>query len=226
MQVLLLIGFGALLVLAITAWFAQGRRKVIAYGDVPVYQRRDSLLSRQEQAYLEALDQTVGAHARIFPKVRLAEIITYPVPHPRFRPHWQRVQRRCVDFLLCTPNSLTPVLAVKLESRADRRKRETQGVDVLDDALELAGLPLMRVPMSNEYEPGEVASEIRTTLARAQGGDATQWFVSEEDEPEEGLLTRFTREQLPTFNRWAGDLLNTVRNSSRSLVARPVNNRG
>ena len=226
MQVLLLIGFGALLVVALTAWFTQGRRKVIAYGDVQVYQRRSSLLSRQERAYFDVLDQAVGAHSRIFPKVRLAEIITYPAPNPRFRPHWQRVQRRCVDFLLCTPNSLTPVLAVKLESRADRRKREMHGVDVLDDALELAGLPLMRIPLANEYELDVVAREIRSTLARAQGGDTAQWFASEEEQPEEGLFTRFLRERLPTFTRWTGDLLSTLRGGGRDLLARAADHRG
>ena len=214
MQGVFLVGFSTLLVTAVAIWAVQGRqRKAIAYGDVPLYRKRSTFLSRQEKSYYEILEQTVGQYSRIFPKVRLADLIDYPGPHPRFKPHWQRVQRRCVDFLLCTPKGLNPVMAIKLESRADRRRRRHHGVDLLEDTLEIANLPLLRVRASEQYEAVEVAQQIRVALARAQE-PMEGWFVEDasvSEEDDESGIARFTRQQLPTFGRWAGDLAGAVR---------------
>lgn len=216
---LVFIGLSILVVAGAAALVLQSRggsRR--AHGQIPFYQPRKSLLNDNHRKYYETLLRVVGDNTKVFPKVRLADIVNPPPSSPHsFRVHWQRVQRRWVDFLLCTPANMAPVLAIRMETRAERKRRREVGPDVLDDVLDMARIPLLRVEVEERYEAVRVARDIRAALAQNTQGPETPIASAEpvlELESETGdenpTLLCFTRNWLPTFSRWSSVLWGLV----------------
>lgn len=213
MQSVVVISFTLLLVVALYLWYQQVyRRRPRLYDDSPSYLKRDSLLLEHEQQYFQTLMKVVGQHARVFPKVRLSDLVQPQGVQPEQRAHWMRVQRRCVDFLLCSPTNLTPVLAIDLDTRAKRRRREQSGGgDVLDNALKAASIPLLRIRASREYYPHEVLHQIRFALATSQE-PLPEWFQERPKEDPAWLKwLRWLENSLPTFSRWTSELRGVLR---------------
>lgn len=193
------------------AWYVQVyRRRPRVEEDEPSYLKRESLLLEHEQHYFSTLMRAVGNHARVFPKVRLSDFIQPHGVNPEQRAHWMRVQRRCVDFLLCSPNNLTPVLAVDLDTRAKKRRREASpGGDVLDKALKAANIPLLRIRATREYDPHEVLHQIRLALATSEE-PVQEWFADRRVEVEEPWW-QVLESHLPTLRRWTSELWGVLR---------------
>lgn len=206
MQSVVVTLFTLLLVLALCTWYVQVyRRRPRPYEeDHPSYLKRESLLVEHEQKYFAALMKVVGRHARVFPKVRLSDLVQPQGVQPEQRMHWMRVQRRCVDFLLCSPTNLTPVLAIDLDTRIKKRKREqSPGDDVLDNALKAASIPLLRIRASREYHPQEVLHQIRFALSTSQE-PIPEWFS--EQPKEEPAWKQLLESWAPTLSRWTSGL--------------------
>lgn len=211
MQPILLILFTLLLAGSLVAWYVQVyKRRPGIVDDEPSYLKRESLLLEHEQRYFTTLTQVVGRHARVFPKVRLSDFIQPHGVSPEQRAHWMRVQRRCVDFLLCSPNNLSPVLAIDLDTRVKKRRRETSpGGDVLDKALRAANIPLLRIRATREYDPHEVLHQIRLALATSEE-PVQEWFADPRVEPEVSWW-QMLEDQLPTLRRWTSGLWGVLR---------------
>lgn len=210
MQSILITSFVLLLLAALIAWYVQVyRRRPSMEDDEPSYLKRESLLLEHEQRYFATLTRVVGHHARVFPKVRLSDFIQPHGVNPEQRAHWMRVQRRCVDFLLCSPNNLAPVLAIDLDTRAKKRRRDaTPGGDVLDKALKTANIPLLRIRATREYDPSEVLHQIRLVLATSEE-PVPEWFA-DRSEPKQTWL-QYIEDQLPTLRRWTSGLWGVLR---------------
>lgn len=214
MQSLFVILFTFLLLGAIVAWYLRVyRKRPMIYDDQPSYLKRESLLMEHEQRYFRTLMQVVEGHARVFPKVRLSDLVQPQGTQPEQRAHWMRVQRRCVDFLLCSPNNLEPVLAIDLDTRVKKRRREqSPGGDVLDKALKTASVPLLRIRATREYEANEVLHQIRLALATSEE-PVQEWF-EEHPKPQAPwwhFWRRFAENQLPTLSRWTSELRGVLR---------------
>lgn len=214
MQPILVTLFTLMLIASLVAWYVQVyRRRPRVEDDEPSYLKRESLLLEHEQRYFTTLVQVVGNHGRVFPKVRLSDFLQPHGVSAEQRAHWMRVQRRCVDFLLCSPNNLAPVLAIDLDTRAKKRRRDASpGGDVLDKALKTANIPLLRIRATREYDPHEVLHQIRLALATSEE-PVHEWFA-DPPEPEEGWWQPWLRaveHQLPTLRRWTSELWGVVR---------------
>ncbi len=108
------------------------------------YRLRDDFVSHAEASFFHTLRTVVGDRAFIFPKVNLADLLYAPRQEAQ-RAAWNRINHKHVDFVLCDPHTLAPVLAVELDDRSHRRPDRAERDAFLDHALEDAGLPLLRV---------------------------------------------------------------------------------
>lgn len=219
MQPVLVTLFTGLLLAALAAWYLQvfHRRRRLD-DDEPSYLRRESLLLEHERRYFSTLTGVVGRHARVFPKVRLSDFVHPDGVNPDQRGHWLRVQRRCVDFLLCSPNTLAPVLAIELDTRIRKRRREAApGGDVLDQALKAASIPLLRIRATREYDRHRVLQQIRLALAASE--EPVQELFSDEQPMPAFDWRRLVSEQLPTLQRWSADLGGVLRRAQEGLIA-------
>lgn len=183
---------------------------------VPAYQRKALLGGTQRELY-DRLTEAVGAHSQVFVKVRLADLVRNPGQNPKFRSHWIRVQRRAVDFLLVSRSSLAPVMAIKLESKADNKRRRVRGPDTIEEVLHDIDVPLLRLPVQEHYEAKDLVRKMRFTLSdHKRKSNGAEPFNAEEATPSPNqAVVKFAREKFPTLSRWTSGLWLAARSVTR-----------
>lgn len=101
------------------------------------------------------------ANTLSLPWVRIADLLRVK-PGEAKRQTWQnRINAKHIDFVLCDPSSLEPVMAIEVDDRshqrADRRRRD----EFVNDAFHAANLPLLRVRAQATYHQNDVLAELR-----------------------------------------------------------------
>ena len=80
---------------------------------------------------------------------------------------FNKIFRKHVDFLLCDPNSLKPVIGVELVKPVARN--ETRDADQFMENLFIsAGLPLVHVPSSERYAQHDVAQLFQLAIMKVK----------------------------------------------------------
>jgi very-short-patch-repair endonuclease len=159
---------GLFLVARLIRWIGS-RRKL-------PYRKVDSLLTPAERSFYAVLLRVAESeHRQVFAKVRLADLFWLPGDATDRLIHQNRINQKHIDFVLCDPRQLTPLLAVELDDsshqRTDRQKRDA----FVDEVCAVAGLPLLRVPVQSRYDERELTALIRQALKRAT---TANWAVS------------------------------------------------
>jgi hypothetical protein len=94
------------------------------------YRRRDGLLTPAEKSFYQTLLQTIDGRVTVCPKVGLWDIFDVEDGSQTLalKP---RIDRKHVDFLLCEPRSMKPVVAIELDdSSHNRRERNAIGLSM------------------------------------------------------------------------------------------------
>jgi len=164
--------------LAFLATLFGGRTKVA--GPLP-YRLRDDFLSPGELTFFRVLSTAVRGQATILTKVNLADMffVTHPNENHAYR---NRIDRKHVDFLLCDAKTMRPLVGIELDDKSHQRPQRQERDRFVDQVFEVAGLPLVRVPLRSSYGVAELTSTLKPHL----GGVAD--FVSEhEDAADQGV---------------------------------------
>ncbi len=131
------------------------------------YTKVPAVLTTAELAFYSALREAVGDQWVVLAKVRLGDVIDVPLGTTDRQAHRNRIDRKHLDFVLCSPADFVPALAIELDDssheRFDRRRRRDAFVD---SALAAAGLPILRVPVRLVYDPAELRAQIDERLRR------------------------------------------------------------
>ncbi len=129
------------------------------------YQRKDYLLTKAERSFYGALQNAVGNQYLIFAKVRLADLVFIPARTEKRQTHFNRIQSKHIDFVLCDHGEIRPLLAIELDdsshTRSDRQDRD----NFVDAALAAAGLPILHVPARAGYNVQELANAVQRAMA-------------------------------------------------------------
>lgn len=133
--------------------------------EVLPYFVREDFFSAAEASFFRVLKTVVGENLIICPKVSLAEI--FYVSHPEVNlPYFNKINRKHVDFVLCSPKTLKPVLAIELDDSSHQRADRVERDEFVDDVFATAGLRLIHVPVQRAYS----TEELRSLLQEAFGG--------------------------------------------------------
>ena len=204
---------------AASLWLVQ--RNYNAKKRIPHFERNKSLLAPQQMAFYAALIRAVGPQPLVFARVNLAHLVQHPGEDPDYQGHWRRVCRRWLDFVICSPTSVSPILAIKLETRIERKRRTLGKLDVLDDTLSSARIPLLRVALAEHYDPKELMEKIKWVLIGEKQKTDSELFETKEISTERTnipSIIKFARKQLPTFTRWTSELRTATTVFTRSVT--------
>lgn len=128
------------------------------------YRKKDYLLTKAERSFYEVARTAVADEWTIFAKVRMLDLVWLPRGTGNAQAHRNRVQSKHVDFVLCDPCTLKPLLVVELDDashqRADRQLRDA----LVDAVLQAAGLPVLHIATSNGYVTADLARRIREAI--------------------------------------------------------------
>jgi len=130
------------------------------------YRLRENFLSTPELALLRALQEMVGRHYVICPKVALNDI--FYIARPNENVHFfNKIFRKHVDFLLCEPPTLRPAIGIELVKPVARS--ETREADqFMQDLFLSAGLPLVHVLSSERYSESDLVELFQLAITRVK----------------------------------------------------------
>jgi hypothetical protein len=130
------------------------------------YRLRENFLSTPELALLRALQEMVGRHYVICPKVALNDI--FYIARPNENVHFfNKIFRKHVDFLLCEPPTLRPAIGIELVKPVARN--ETRDADqFMQDLFLSAGLPLVHVRSSERYSENDLVELFQLAIMRVK----------------------------------------------------------
>ncbi len=132
------------------------------------YTRHAFVLSKAERSFFMVLLKTVPETCFVFPKMRLADVLTVRKGTQNWQRHFNRISAKHVDFVVCDRQTFQPLLVIELDdSSHDRPDRQDRDVFVRD-ALEGAGLPLHSEPARQAYVISELQGAIWPALAKLQ----------------------------------------------------------
>ena len=130
------------------------------------YRLRETFLSTPELAMLRVLQNMAGRHYVICPKVALNDL--FYIVRPNENVHFfNKFFRKHVDFLLCEPDTLKPVLGIELVKPVV--KTETREADqFMEDLFLSAGLPLVHIPSSERYSENDLAELFQLAIMKVK----------------------------------------------------------
>ena len=127
--------------------------------------RRKHLLSAAERRFFNVLRRVVG-ETLVFPKVRLADLVGADERHLLRKSNFDHIKAKHIDFVVCDA-AMSPVVAIELDDKShQRRDRRARDRDV-NRILELASLPILRVPVRRTYNEQEIAGQILVKIRTA-----------------------------------------------------------
>jgi hypothetical protein len=131
------------------------------------YRLRDDFLSPAELAFYRVLLLSLEGSSLICPKVNLADIF-FVVRSSESQIYRNKIDRKHVDFLLCDPQSLKPLLGIELDDSSHDRHDRQERDELVDQVFAAAQLPLLRIRAAAKYSPHAIAQQVREALSRSE----------------------------------------------------------
>lgn len=130
------------------------------------YRLTQAFLSPAEISFYHVLQQAIGKHVVICPKVSLGDLF-YPQTGDRgTNQTWRnKIDRKHVDFLLCDPKSMQPLMGIELDDASHEQATRQERDQFVEEVFAVAGLPLFRQPVRHTYH----VQELSTALSRQLG---------------------------------------------------------
>lgn len=129
------------------------------------YALRDDFLSVSEFSFYKVLVTHISDDYIVCPKVSLSDIffVTDCKGENKFT-YLNKINRKHVDFLICTKNKMEPVCGIELDdsshSRADRVERDR----FVNKLFAVSKLPLVRIKAINSYNQNEIITKIEENI--------------------------------------------------------------
>ena len=125
-------------------------------------------ISKAEADFFRVLRHTVGDRGHVLAQVALNQLLFFPGSNKGSpgRAAWQnKVARRSLDFLVCDPATLRPLVAVELDDASHAEPKRQTRDDEVEALLAAAGLPLVHVLPDRSYDTRELEAAIGPHLA-------------------------------------------------------------
>ncbi len=150
----------------------------------PPYHLRDDFLSHAELSFYHVLRNAVSGWATVCPKVSLGDLFFAKTgSYGQNRSWMNRIALKHVDFLLCDPDTMQPLMGVELDDASHQRPRQTERDQIVNQAFEAVGLPLARVAVQAQYSTRDLEALLRRTMGSTGTQPRTQTEAVQEPPP-------------------------------------------
>lgn len=127
----------------------------------PSYERQRFLLTPGELKFYRALKVAVGNDYQIMCQVNLSQIIqTRPMNPSERQTAFNKISRKVLDFVLCDSRNLAIIAAIELDDSSHNRKDRIDRDKFLNEAMEDAGVPLIRFQARSSYTADQITQKI------------------------------------------------------------------
>jgi very-short-patch-repair endonuclease len=131
------------------------------------YLKRKYFFSNAERSFYEVLRRLAPAEYTVFAKVRLADLVFVSKGAGSRQSHFNRINRKHIDFLLCN-RDLAPVVAIELDDASHDEEDREERDEFVDSVLRSAGLPIVHIRARRGYALDDIRAALHPFLpARA-----------------------------------------------------------
>ncbi|MCC6492125.1 MAG: DUF2726 domain-containing protein [Pirellulales bacterium] len=123
------------------------------------FSAQEALLSPAERSFYGVLTQALRVRYVVFAKVRLCDVLK-----AGDRQSLNKIMQKHVDFVLCTPDRVSPILAIELDDKSHTAAKRKERDEFVDTAFAGAGLPLVHVACKRTYDTKEVAAIVERAI--------------------------------------------------------------
>ena len=136
------------------------------------YHQVDEFISPAELNFFFNLKSALGDSVQIFSKVKLSDLFYAKTgDFGKNRSYTNKIDRKHIDFLLCDPKTLKPLLGIELDDKSHQRADRQERDDFVNHVFEAAKLPLMHISVQRGYSQSELKSKISVYLSGNQTND-------------------------------------------------------
>ena len=118
-----------------------------------------TLLRQSELVFYRALVSVAGKRALICPKVRLGDVF-FVIDFKEHLPQYFSIAKKHVDFLLCDPQTVKPVVGIELDDEGHQQQDRKERDRFTKRVFEAAGLPLVHIHVQPKYDPHLLAKRL------------------------------------------------------------------
>jgi hypothetical protein len=135
---------------------------------------RDDFLSPAELSFYLVLKSAVSEWALVCPKVALGDLFyAKSSDHSQYRTYTNKIDRKHVDFLLCDPKTVRPILGIELDDKSHQRPDRQERDEFVENVFSAAKLPLVRVPVRHSYSVTELNSFLKQCVGKKEVSAST-----------------------------------------------------
>lgn len=137
------------------------------------YRLRDDFLSPAEKSFYLVIKGMMGNFFTICPKVSLADLFFVSRPNEN-KSAYNRINRKHVDFVICEPQTMTPLFAIELDDSSHERADRVERDAFVDSVFEVAQLPLLHIPAQLSYNTSELGVLFKSVLQKQNQPNKTE----------------------------------------------------
>lgn len=126
--------------------------------------RKASIVTQPEGRLYRSLLLAVDGEYTVMAKVRLWDFVWLVNEPPERKQHLSRLSCRHVDFLLCDPGNLKPLLVIELDDYSHKKPEAVAADRYKNELFAAAGLPILRL-----NHPNHPPRRLRELIAAAVG---------------------------------------------------------
>ncbi len=153
----------------ISDWLSEkGDDKSVEKIEYP-YLVRDDFLSPAELSFYLVLRNAVSESVLVCPKVALGDLFyAKSSDNSKHRIYTNKIDRKHVDFLLCDPKTVRPILGIELDDKSHQRQDRQERDAFVENVFAAAKLPLVRVPVKFSYSVTDLAAFLQPFLGKKE----------------------------------------------------------
>lgn len=125
------------------------------------YSRKRYIMTSAENNLFRLLKELLGDKYEVLPQVHISTFIDHKVGRQDYRAALSVVQRKSVDYLICTREYCNPLLAIELDDKTHQTTERVRRDALVKEIFADAGMPLLRIKWQSSYN----AQELQQTLA-------------------------------------------------------------
>jgi len=144
------------------------------------YYIRDDFLSPAEHSFYLVLKHVVSDKVVVCPKVSLSDLFYVRSNDAcKFRIYTNKIDRKHVDFLLCDPKTLRPLVGIELDDKSHQRSDRRTRDEFVENVYAAAKLQLVRFPVRRSYSTSELDSVLGQYLGSNETDTQSQPVITE-----------------------------------------------
>lgn len=128
------------------------------------YARKQFIMTRDENKFYKALQEAVGGAYMIYPQAHLDLFLDHKVAGQNWRAALSKIQRKSVDFLICSREYYDPLVAIELDGVSRTEDERMARDDFVDGICKEANMPIVHILSNGQYSSSDILQKISPYL--------------------------------------------------------------